>query len=99
MNRGDVCYLQAIARLLVQDLYRSFSLPLSPSNIWVGSHSEQNEQKLLDDAQRTCSISEKHTCVVDSFGVACYCKITKLVLLHGVIIAILQMRKLRHKKI
>ena len=98
MNRADVCYLQARAWLLAQDLYRSFSLPLSPSNIWVGSRSEQNEQKLLDGAQWTCSISEKHTCVVDSSGVACYCKITRLDL-RGVIIAILQMRKLRHKKI
>ena len=65
-ERGDVCYLQARARLLVQDLYHSFPLPLSPSNTWVGSHSEQNEQKLLHDSQRTCSISEKHTCVAGS---------------------------------
>ena len=65
-ERGDVCYLQTRARLLVQDLYHSFPLPLSPSNTWVGSHSEQNEQKLLRDSQWTCSISEKHTRVAGS---------------------------------
>lgn len=68
MNRRDLCYLQDRAQLLVQDPNHSFSLLLSTSNIWVGSCSENNEQKLLDDSRWTCSVSDKHTCVVDSHG-------------------------------